>query len=153
MKKEIIAGLFGGVGLLLFYFLVMGVSSGSWSATISQFRQLWYWILILAGGFGVQIGLYTKLKTQISLLRTPTRRASEGQAKSVTAASTGTSAVGMIACCAHHLTDLLPIIGLSGAALFLTKYQIPLIILGVVMNVFGILYMIRTIRNVKTSHL
>ena len=49
-------------GLILFYFVVMGISSKSWTATISQFKDLWYWMLLLSGGFGIQIGLYTHLK-------------------------------------------------------------------------------------------
>ncbi len=146
MRKEIISGFLESVGLLLFYFGVMGISSGSWSATISQFRELWYWMLILTIGFGTQIGLFVHLRN--------CTRNSQGLHHSgkVAATSTGTSAVSMVACCAHHLSEILPIIGLSGAALFLVKYQIPLIVLGILMNFFGIVYMIWTIRKLKTSH-
>lgn len=143
MKKEIISGFLGSIGLLLFYFLVMGVSSGSWSATLSQFKDLWYWMVILSAGFGTQIGLFVYLR---NCVKNP-----QGlhHSKKVAATSTGTSAVSMVACCAHHLSDVLPIIGLSGAAVFLTKYQIPLIILGIAMNMFGILYMLQQIKKVK----
>lgn len=147
MRKEIVAGALGSLGLLFFYFIVMGVTSGSLSATISQFRELWYWMLTLSIGFGIQIGLFVHLR---NCVKNPQGLHHSGK---VAATSTGTSAVSMVACCAHHLSDLLPIIGLSGAALFLTKYQIPLIILGILMNFFGIVYMIRTIQKLKTSHL
>lgn len=139
MIKPIRNGLIALFGLILFYFVVMGISSKSWSATISQFKDLWYWILLLSAGFGIQIGLYTKLKVY------------GGQAKTLTTTSAGTSGVAMIACCAHHLSDVLPVIGLSGAALFLTQYQIPLIVLGITMNFFGIVYMLKTIRKIKNS--
>ena len=147
MIKPIRNGLIAIFGLILFYFVVMGISSKSWTATVSQFKDLWYWIIILSFGFGIQIGLYTKLKNKISLLR----QSYVGQAKTLTATSAGTSGVAMIACCAHHLSDVLPIIGLSGAALFLTQYQIPLIVLGITMNFFGIVYMLKTIRKIKSS--
>ncbi len=143
MRKEIRNGLMGGISLLFFYFLVMTIASRSWSATISQFKDLWYWMVILATGFGVQIGLFTHLQTLIK------HHQMSGNPKAVTVASTGTSAVSMIACCVHHLSDILPVIGLSGLAVFLTQYQIPLILLGVVMNVFGIFYMVSQINKIK----
>lgn len=141
--KEIRNGLIGGISLLLFYFIVMTVASRSWSATISQFRELWYWMIILSTGFGIQIGLFTHLQNIIK------HHQMAGNPKAIAATSTGTSAISMIACCVHHLSDVLPIIGLSGLAVFLTQYQIPLILLGVTMNVFGIFYMIGQINKIK----
>ena len=143
MIKPIRNGLIAIFGLILFYFVVMGISSKSWTATISQFKDLWYWMLLLSGGFGIQIGLYTHLKKHIK------KPVIVKNSSLITATSTGTSTTAMVACCAHHLTEILPIIGLSGAALFLTKYQIPLILLGIIMNIFGIIYIIHLIRKVK----
>ncbi len=143
MRKDIRNGAVGGISLLLFYFVVMIVASHSWSATISQFKELWYWMVILSAGFGTQIGLFTHLQTLLK------HHQMSGNPKAVTAASTGTSAVSMIACCVHHLSDVLPVIGLSGLAVFLTQYQIPLILLGVVMNIFGIFYMLGQINKIK----
>jgi len=48
----------------------------------------------------------------------------------------------MAACCAHHLVDLLPILGLSAAALFLSEYQEQLLIFGILANVIGIAMML-----------
>jgi hypothetical protein len=53
----------------------------------------------------------------------------------------------MLACCAHHLSDVLPIIGVSGAAVFLNQYKTPLLALGVAMNVLGVLYLLRKMRH------
>jgi hypothetical protein len=58
------------------------------------------------------------------------------------AASTGTSTAAMLACCAHHLTDILPVIGLSGAAVFVNQYKTPFLWLGIAMNAVGIGYML-----------
>ena len=143
MKKEIRNGIIAAVSLILFYFLVMTVSSASLFATVSQFKQLWYWMIALSLGFGIQVGLFTRLKNIIS--HSPVTN----QAGAVTAASTGTSGASMIACCAHHLTEVLPIIGLSGFAIFLTRYQIPIIIFGIVVNVLGIIYILKQIKKVK----
>ena len=147
MKKEIIAGILGSLGLLLFYFIVMSVSSGSWASTISQFQDLRYWMILLSAGFGIQIGLYVKLKVKSEKLKVT------NSGKAMAATSGTTSGVSMIACCAHHLSEVLPIIGLSGAAVFLTRYQTPLIVLGIIMNGFGIFYMLRQIQKVKSYHI
>lgn len=143
MNKEIKNGIIAGISLILFYFIVMTVASRSWSATISQFEQLWYWMIILSTGFGIQIGLFTHLQKIIK------HHQMAGNPKAVAATSTGTSAVSMIACCAHHLSEILPIIGLSGLAVFLTQYQIPLILFGIAMNIYGIFYILKQIRKVK----
>lgn len=146
IKKEILSGLAGFFGLLFFYFLVMTLASRSWSATISQFKELWYWMILLASGFGIQIGLFTHLRNIIK------HQQMSNSSKAVAMTSTGTSAASMIACCAHHLSEVLPIIGLSGLAVFLTQYQIPLIILGVLMNGFGIFYMLKQINKIKNHY-
>lgn len=39
------------------------------------------------------------------------------------ATSGGVSAGSMAACCAHHLADFLPLLGLSGLAAYLASYQ------------------------------
>jgi len=56
--------------------------------------------------------------------------------------SGGTSVTAMVACCLHHATDVLPLLGLSAAATFLTRYQRPFMILGLGMNIFGIIFML-----------
>ncbi len=142
-RQEIKNGTLASLSLLLLYIFVMGIASRSITATISQFQQLWYWMIILIIGFGTQVGLYTRMRNIIH------RNQSSGTSSAVLATSTGTSTVSMIACCAHHLVEVLPIIGLSGAAIFLTRFQVPLIILGIVMNAFGIFYMLRVIRKIS----
>lgn len=144
MKKEIRNGIIAGVSLILFYFVIMTVSSASLSATLSQFKQLWYWMMALSLGFGIQVGLFTHLKIIIN-----DRQIVSG-AGAVTATSSGTSAASMVACCAHHLSEVLPIIGLSGFSIFLTRYQVSIIVFGTAMNVLGIFYMLKTISKIKS---
>lgn len=140
-KKEIVSGIIAALALISIYFITMGIATRSWSATISQFENLWYWILILATGFGIQIALFIHLRDKLR------NHHQDNKLKTISATSTGTSTVAMIACCAHHLTEIFTIIGLSGAAIFLTQYQIPIIIAGVFMNIGGIMYMLRVIHK------
>lgn len=53
----------------------------------------------------------------------------------------------MIACCAHHLSDVLPFVGLAGLAAFLVDYQVFFIVLGVVSNIIGIMIMLESIQR------
>lgn len=92
----------------------------------------------LSLGFGIQVGLYRNLK-QLS---------KSGGYHAAMAGSTATSTIGMIACCAHHLTDVLPILGLSAISIFLVNFQIPLLIVGLFSNIIGIIYLLRTQRKI-----
>lgn len=141
-SREIKNGILASISLLLLYTVIMLIASRSIRATTNQFQQLWYWMVFLITGFGIQVGLYTHLRNIVKMHRSD---ASSG----VMTASAGTSSVSMIACCAHHLAEVLPILGLSGAALFLTRFQIPLIVSGILMNVFGIFYMLRIIKKIS----
>lgn len=95
-----------------------------------------YFVAAIAAGFGLQVGLFAYLRFVLG------RRASRSAA-GVTAAGTGTSTVAMVACCAHHVSDALPLLGLSGLAIFLNDYRLPLMGLGLAVNALGVVYMLR----------
>ena len=122
-------------GLFLFYVLTMKALAGSWDAVWWQFRQLWYLMLPLMVGFGIQAGLFYYIKS----LR---RRMS---AKMMVANST-TSTIGMVACCVHHAVDLTPLLGLTTLTLWLTVYQKPLLEVGIISNFIGIIYLVKRLK-------
>ena len=101
----------------------------------------WYFVIVIAVGFGVQVGLFVYVRRHLHLSQ------HIGSATALTGAGTGTSTVSMVACCAHHLTDVLPIVGLSGAALFLSDFRGPLMVLGIATNGIGVGVMVRLIRK------
>ena len=130
--------LFGGLsalGLLVFYLGIITLAQG-WGHAIQQLADDRWFVSAIIAGFGTQVGLYTYLRGMHT----------HAMAGGV-AASTGTSSVAMLACCAHHLTDVFAIVGLSGAAIFLNTYKTPLLWLGIVMNLFGIAYLLWKIRR------
>lgn len=127
----VISGISATLSLILFYFITMRILAGSWYAAFSQFQDLWYFMVPLSIGFGIQIGLYIDLKKRI-----------ENQSKKIVAGNTAVSTLGMIACCAHHLTDILPIIGLSAVSVFLINYQTPILLIGISSNITGIIYLL-----------
>ena len=135
--KPLIYGALGSIALFLFYFFIMTVTS-SYNNAVDQFLDLWYLFTLLIFGFGLQIGLYTYIRNWHLI---------DKDAKKSVIASTGVSTGSMIACCAHHLTDILPIIGFSAAALFLSKYQIVFIFIGIISNLIGVILMLRIIKR------
>jgi hypothetical protein len=137
-KKHVLIGAIGSGSLLSLYLVVLGVA-GSLNHVIEQFVSMWYWIVLLAGGFGFQLGLY-------SFIRTGLKQKSRASTAEV-AASGGLSTGAMIACCAHHLADVLPLLGLTAASLFLVRYQLPFILLGVLSNLVGITMMLAIIQK------
>ena len=140
-RKFIIIGLAAGLLLLGLYFGVLSVAN-SFSHALSQFGQMWYWILLLIAGFGLQVGLYFYIRTSFRLrqMTNPT---------AAVATSGGISTGSMIACCLHHLVDVLPLMGLAAAAVFLTQYQVFFLVLGILSNLIGITIMLEIIQKHK----
>jgi len=135
VKRNLIpvaAFLLGSTFIASFYIGILTWAQG-WDYASSQFiRDRWYVIPIILG-FGVQAALYSILRFRLFIPVTSTAHAG-----SLIGASGGTSATTMVACCIHHVTDVLPILGLSAAASFLTRYQRPFMLAGLVMNLIGI---------------
>ncbi|MBI5466564.1 MAG: hypothetical protein HY974_04750 [Candidatus Kerfeldbacteria bacterium] len=135
-------GLTASLGLTLFYLIVLRFSSGSWLHVITEIERLWYWLGLLAVGFGLQVWLVFRLRhhTQHRLA-----------ANSAGIMGTGTSTGAMLACCAHHLAEVLPFIGLSGLAVLLIRYQLSLIVVGLVVNLLSIIYLWRKLSQCTYS--
>ena len=139
--RSIVAGLVGSAALLTLYLAIIGLAQGVEHA----FEQLALdagFVVLIAAGFGTQIGLFVEL-------RAVDRRHRVSAA--VTAAGTGTSAAAMLACCAHHVVDLLPVVGLSAAAVFLNAYKTPLFLVGIGMNIIGIVVIARQLQRARRA--
>lgn len=133
--RPIVFGLLAALALLGFYLGIITLAQG-WGHAVQQLNDDRWFVGAIMLGFGTQVGLFTYLKGLHA-----------HAAGSGVATSTGTSAAAMLACCAHHLTEILPIVGISGAAIFLNAYKTPLLWLGILMNLGGIIYLVRKIRE------
>ncbi len=136
----IVYGSLAAVGLLLLYFTILSLANSP-SHAIEQFFGMWYWLALLVVGFGVQVGLFVYA-----------REARAGASVAAMAGSGGVSGVSMVACCAHHLADILPIVGLSAAAIFLVRYQLPLILIGIFSNIVGTFVLLSTMQKHGLYH-
>lgn len=140
--RSVRAGLVAAAALAAFYGLVVGFASGSVDHLVSQVRQDWYLLLPILAGFGTQFALMAELRRR--------HRLHHGAA---VAGGTGTagSAAGMVACCAHHLADLAPFLGASGAATFLYDRRVAFMMVGLLVNLAGIAAAARRLRRASLA--
>lgn len=130
----------GGAVLLTGIYLGIVALAESPDHALTLFWEDRVFAIPILSGFGVQVGLFTFLKKELDLFS----HAPAG----VTAASGGLSTAAMVACCAHHVADVLPLVGLTAAATFLAAWKIPFMVVGLAMNLIGITIMLREIHRV-----
>ena len=118
------------------YFGILTWAQG-WDYASKQFLLNRWYIVPIYVSFGVQSALYSILRFRLFIPNTTT-----GHTGTMMGASGGTSATAMVACCLHHVADVLPILGLSAAATFLTRYQRPFMLVGLGLNLVGIMVML-----------
>lgn len=135
-----------GTGALVFllavYFGVVSLISGV-SFALEQFSKYWYFIVALAVGFGIQVGLYTYLKNLVG---------QHGVSGKVVAVSGTTSTAAMVSCCAHYLTNILPILGVTGFLAVVAEYQVELFWIGLAFNVAGVMYILSKVVKAYKEH-
>jgi P-type Cu+ transporter len=128
--KPILYGTTAGSLMLAVYFIILALVSG-WEFTLEQFAQFWYFIVALVVGFGVQIGLFLRLRHVTDH--------GDGSGK-VVAVSGGTSTVAMISCCTHYLANILPVLGATGLVALVAQFQSELFWVGLAFNAGGVVY-------------
>ncbi|MBI5658148.1 MAG: hypothetical protein HZC43_01055 [Nitrosomonadales bacterium] len=128
--------------LLAIYFGVVSLISGM-DFALDQFATFWYFIVPLALGFGVQVGLYTHLKNLVG---------QHGASGKAVAVSGTTSTAAMVSCCAHYLANIVPILGVTGFLTVVAEYQIELFWLGLAFNATGILYVAAMVIKATEEH-
>ncbi len=129
------AGLLGSLFLTGLYFGIV-----SWAESPQHAAELFWedrWIVLpIILGFGIQTALYVILRKGLYL---PV--AQIGPSGKLTGASGGMSTAAMIACCAHHVADVLPVLGLTAAAAFLAQYRVAFMFVGLGTTLLGIIFM------------
>ena len=131
-----IAFVLGASLIAAIYFGILIWAQGR-EAAMSIFLSNRLYVIPIWITFGIQAALFSILRFRLFI---PT--AVTAQSGAVMGTSGGTSVTAMVACCIHHVTDVLPVLGLSAAATFLTRYQRSFMLLGLGMNIFGIIFML-----------
>lgn len=138
IRRSVRVGLTAVAILAAFYVAVVWGASRSADHLMDQIATDWYFLAPIMAGFGIQVGLVSELRL---------RHQMRGAAAVAGAAGAGSSTVGMIACCAHHIADLAPFIGATGAAAFLTDYRIVFMGVGLGVNALGVTIAWRRLRQ------
>jgi len=128
--------------LLAIYFGVVSLISGM-NFALEQFATFWYFIVPLALGFGIQVGLYIYLRNLVG---------QHGASGKIVAVSGTTSTAAMVSCCSHYLVNILPILGVTGFLAIVAEYQVELFWLGLVFNAAGILYVAAMVIKATKEH-
>ncbi len=137
LRRPLIAGFIAADSQLALFVVLVTALSG-WETTQAQFSTNWYYLVALAIGFGVQVGLYVYLRDAV-------RRAS----RRVVAATGTTSTLAMVSCCAHYLVNILPALGATTIATFVGQYQTELFWVALTGNAAGIAYLGRRVLLVR----
>ena len=126
--KSFVYGLVAVIIVLLLNLIVLALLDFP-LMSLEIIKKYFVLIILLIGGFGLQVGLFTYFR-HISAITCST-----------TAASGGIAGVSMILCCSHYLLNLLPFLGafLSISALTaLADYTFYFLLLGIFSNIIGI---------------
>ena len=136
-------GLLGALALVGLYLGIVTWAQGADHALELLWSDRWF-VGLISVGFGTQVGLFTYLKFL--------QRAMARESVALAGAGTATSSISMVACCAHHVADVLPILGLSGLAVFLVDFRTPLMLLGIATNLIGIAVMLRQLLRIRGEY-
>jgi len=134
--------IYGGLASLMMLILYVGIMLifNPLYYVIDDFISKFIWFSLLIIIFGVQIGLITFVRSVNNR-----RKMTKGQ----TALSGGISTTSMLACCIHHVTEFIPLIGISAFTIFLVEFQVFFLIVGMLFGTLSIMNILIHIKKHK----
>ncbi|HLD28417.1 MAG TPA: hypothetical protein VJB67_02295 [Patescibacteria group bacterium] len=136
--SPLIWGIFGAIGASVVFYLIQTLTMQSLTAPFYFLTYKWYFILPLIFGLAVQIGIFRAIHLKVK------------QGGGAVIASGGVSTIAMVACCIHNLVILLPILGLSGLAIFFSTYQNYVLGFSILFVIGGVIYLWRKYQKIHT---
>lgn len=136
------AALLAAIGMAAFYAVVVGWAGGV-EHLGDQARRDWWLVVPITAAFAAQVGVMVELRH---------RHAQHHALTPAAGAASGTSAAGMIACCAHHLVELAPVAGLTGFATTLNDARVPIMVAGLALNLVVLALAARRLRRTSLPH-
>jgi hypothetical protein len=138
LRNPFIFGAGTGILVILFNISTASLSEGSLQKGYQIFLTNGIFVFLIPLAVSVQMGLFR-------YHRNMTIGNTAGYEKMGMAGS-ATSSLAMVACCLHHVSDILPTIGfLLAASSFLIEYKDSMIIIGLLANVAGSIYIAKAI--------
>jgi hypothetical protein len=144
-KNPLIFGAGAGLLVILFNVSIASLAEGSLKGGYSIFLDNGIFAYIVPLAVGVQMGLfrYHRNLTSLKKLCNPEKIGITG---SVSSSAT------MVLCCVHHISDLMPAAGFAlAASSFLGRYKDAFIIIGLLANLTGSIYIAKAILRDRSN--
>lgn len=137
-KNPFVFGASAGILVVIFNISIASLAEGSFEKGYQVFLTNGIFVYLIPLAVSVQMGLFRYHRN----ITTGNIAGSEKMGM----AGSATSSLTMVACCLHHVSDILPSIGLIlAASSFLIQYKNAIIIIGLLANVAGSIYIARAI--------
>ncbi|MCZ7373167.1 MAG: hypothetical protein O8C60_05840 [Candidatus Methanoperedens sp.] len=138
LKDPFVFGASIGILVIFFNISIASIAEGSLHKGYQVFLTNGIFVYLIPLAVGIQMGLFR-------YHRNITTGNASGSEKMGMAGS-ATSSLAMVACCLHHVGDLLPAVGfILATSSFLIQYKDAIIIIGLLANVAGSVYITRAI--------
>ncbi len=138
LKNPFIFGAIVGMLVILLNISIASLAEGSFGKGYQVFLTNGVFVYLIPLAVGVQMGLFRYHRN----ITTGNVSGSETMGM----AGSTTSSLAMIACCLHHVSDLLPAVSfILATSSFLTEYKDTIIIIGLLANLAGSAYIARAI--------
>jgi len=138
LKDPFVFGASIGILVIFFNISIASIAEGSLHKGYQVFLTNGIFVYLIPLAVGIQMGLFR-------YHRNITTGNASGSEKMGMAGS-ATSSLAMVACCLHHVSDLLPAVGfILATSSFLIQYKDAIIIIGLLANAAGSIYIARAI--------
>jgi Co/Zn/Cd efflux system component len=138
LKNPFIFGASVGILVVIFNISIASLGEGSIKKGFEVFLTNGIFVYLIPLAVSIQMGLFRYHGN----ITTGNIAGSEKMGM----AGSATSSLTMVACCLHHVSDILPSVGLIlAASSFLIQYKVTIIIIGLLANVAGSIYIARAI--------
>lgn len=138
LKNPFIFGGAAGLLVVLFNISIASLAEGSFEKGYEVFLANGIFVYLIPLAVGVQMGLFRYHRNMIS--------GNVSGSEKVGMAGSAASSLAMLACCLHHVSDLLPAVSfILATSSFLTEYKDAIIIIGLSFNLAGSTYIARAI--------
>lgn len=142
LKNPFIFGAGIGILVILFNIIVASLAEGSIEKGYQVFLTNGIFVYLIPLAVGIQMGLFRYHRNITT--------GNIGGTEKMGMAGSATSSLTMVACCLHHVSDLLPAVGfILATSSFLNRYKDTIIIIGLMANVIGSAYIARAILKDK----
>lgn len=139
LRNPFVFGAIVGILVVIFNLSIASLAEGSFEKGYEVLLDNGIFLYLVPLAVGIQMGLF-KYHRNIT---------SENKlcgSEKVGIAGSATSSLTMLACCLHHVSDLLPTVGfLLATSSFLIQYRDPIIIIGLTANAAASVYILRAI--------